>query len=202
TTIRELFRKLPKVKHLDEQAGMKGVHEAIDSVISLAIKAGLEKETMSLSLRKLTKPVIYGFFNDYESKQLSDLSAYLKKQAKFIDWYNELVGDEATAHKDTSSKPERARQKLHLVSALYSDASESEDKNDEIIIDAEIEGHPVPMLFDPGAKKNLLPAKQFKSPTMVMPHDSVTVCAQTTSSRPLEKRARQAACSTAAVGRR
>src|SRR5699024_9816592 len=72
TTIRELFRKLPKVKHLDDQAGMKGVHEAIDSVISLAIKAGLEKETMSLSLRKLTKPVIYGFFNDYESKQLSD----------------------------------------------------------------------------------------------------------------------------------
>src|SRR5699024_192722 len=57
--------------------------------------------------RKLTKPVIYGFFKDYESKQLSDLSAYLKKQAKFIDWYNELVGEEGTARKDTSSKPER-----------------------------------------------------------------------------------------------
>src|SRR5699024_4663943 len=57
---------------------------------------------------------------------------------------------------------------LFRSSALYSDASESEDENDEIIIDAEFEGKQVPMLFDPGAKKNLLPAKQFKSPTMVM----------------------------------
>ena len=39
----------------------------------------------------------------------------------------------------------------YSVSALYSDASESEDENDKII-DAEIEGKPVPMLYDPGAK--------------------------------------------------
>src|SRR5699024_1011061 len=49
-----------------------------------------------------------------------------------------------------------------------SDASESDDEDDEIMIGAEIEGDPVPMLFDPGAKKNLLPAKQFTSPAMVM----------------------------------
>src|SRR5699024_6244970 len=53
------------------------------------------------------------------------------------------------------------------VSALYSDASESENESDEIIIDAKIGGKPVLMLFDPCAKKNLLPAKQFKSPKMV-----------------------------------
>src|SRR5699024_1362294 len=127
---------------------------------------------------------------------------------------NVLMGEEGTARKDTSSKPDKTGDKkqtwsknkqfrkqggqkqvnaismkaesgsesddtmyqsfenknnsAYSVSALYSDASESEDENDEIIIDAEIEGKPVPMLYDPGAKKNLLPAKQFKSPTMEM----------------------------------
>src|SRR5699024_11469896 len=110
TTIRELFRNLPKVKNLDDQAGMKGVHEAIDSVITLATEAGLEKETLSLALKKLTKPVTFGFFREYKSKQLKDLSTYLKEQAKFIDWYNEFAGEEGTARKDTSSKSDDKKQ--------------------------------------------------------------------------------------------
>src|SRR5699024_12065721 len=52
------------------------------------------------------------------------------------------------------------------VSALYSDASESEDENDEIIIVAKFEGKQVQMLFDPAARKNLLPAKHVKPTTM------------------------------------
>src|SRR5699024_11567024 len=78
TSIRELFRKTPKVKNLDDQAGMKTVHEAIDSVISLANKVGLEKETMALAFRKLSKPVAYGFLKEYKSKKLANLSTYLK----------------------------------------------------------------------------------------------------------------------------
>ena len=217
TSIRELFRKTPKVKNLDDQAGMKTVHEAIDSVISLANKVGLEKETMALAFRKLSKPVAYGFLKEYKSKKLANLSTYLKEQAMLIDWYREMMGEEDTSRKPVGNGPtnpeptgnktqkpwlkkpfrKQGGQKevnaiamkaesdsesddpmyqhnknknisAYPVSALYSDASESEDENDEIIIDAEFEGKQVPMLFDPGAKKNLLPAKQFKSPTMEM----------------------------------
>src|SRR5699024_429262 len=146
TTIRQLFQKVPKVKSLNDHSAMKELHEAIDSVKTLAIEANLERETMALAFKKLNSALAHGFLDRCESKKLRDLSAYLKRKTKLLDWYNELMGDEASTRKDTSSKPDRTMQKkpLPLVSALYSDASESEDESDEIIIDAEIEGKPVP----------------------------------------------------------
>ena len=219
TIIRDLFLTVPKIKSLDDQSGMKKVHEAIDSVFTLATKVDIEKETMALAYRKLPKALAFGFLKEKKSKKLSDLGAYLKEQAKLIDWNNELMGLESSADTESnknastastnkptakkqfrksftkpttaskvnsiaglaeSDEPESDSEVLvyrkvnnkklsnYVVSALYSDASESEDENDEIIIDAEIEGKQVKMLYDPGAKKNLLPAKQFKSPDMDM----------------------------------
>ena len=67
TIIRDLFLTVPKIKSLDDQSGMKKVHEAIDNVITLATKVGLEKETMALAYRKLPKALAFGFLKEKKS---------------------------------------------------------------------------------------------------------------------------------------
>src|SRR5699024_10367262 len=54
------------------------------------------------------------------------------------------------------------------------DTSDSDQSEDEVIIKGKIKGRPVSLLYDMGAKKNLLPARLFPSSSMTTRFKSAT----------------------------
>src|SRR5699024_2554916 len=98
--------------------------------------------------------------------QLTDLKKFVTYERASIRFCRKMATTtepsttDVNKRKQLSSSP--AKQVFMLHSVVGEDVSDSEDEDDEVFIDAKFGDVKVPLLWDPGARKTLLPASLFE----------------------------------------